>query len=122
MALIRQDTTARAAEIGIAEVRAKQFPFTDGMSAKAHRLEGPSAMAGLITLEQGLYALDIGEIVGPRDQIAGLEMPIVQVSAVSADRNRAAEIIGMSGPGETWLGREGVLSSSSPPPAGGTCW
>ena len=119
MALIRQDTTARVAELGIAEMPAKQFEFTDGISAKTHRLERPSAMAGLIALEQGLYALDIGETVGPRDQLAGFGMPIVQVSAVSVGRDRSAEIIGMSGPGDTWLGREGGTVIVKSPPGGG---
>jgi hypothetical protein len=119
MAQIRQNSPARVAEIGIAEIPANQFEFMDDLPAKAHSFDRPSAMAGLVMLEQGLYALHIGETVGSRDQVAGLEMPIIQVSAISADRDRAAEIIGISGPGETWLGREGGTVIVKSPPGGG---
>ncbi len=105
--------------MGITEMPTKQFEFADGTPAKAHSFERPSAMASLVLLEQGLYALEIGETAGPRDQIAGLDTPIVQVSAISADRDRSAEIIGISGPGETSLGREGGTVIVKSPPGGG---
>lgn len=119
MAQIRHTSSARVADAGISEMPAGQFEFPDDMLAKARSFERPSATAGLVSLDQGLYALEIGETVCPRDQIAGLEMPIVQVSAVSADRDRSMEIISISGPRETWLEREGGTVIVKSPPGGG---
>jgi hypothetical protein len=78
----------------------------------------PSTMANLVALEQGLYALEIGESPCMQGQVSSLRLPVVQVSAPGDDQDRSAEIIGTSGRGDTWLGQEGgtVVVKS---PAGG---
>ena len=78
----------------------------------------PSAMANLVALEHGLYALEIGESPGVLGRVSGLQVPAVHVSALQDERERSAEIIGTSGRGDSWLDREGgtVIVKS---PAGG---
>jgi hypothetical protein len=70
-------------------------------------LDQPSTMAHLVALEQGLYALEIGESACMRGLVSGLRVPVLQVSAPRDERDRSAEIIGTSGRGDTWLGGEG---------------
>jgi hypothetical protein len=78
----------------------------------------PSTMANLVMLEQGLYALEIGDSPNLRGRVSGLQVPAVQVSAPRDERACRAEIIGASGCDYTWLDREGgtVIVKS---PAGG---
>src|SRR5260370_37176819 len=78
----------------------------------------PSAMAHLVALEQGLYALEIGASPCMLGQVSSLRVPAVHVSALRNERERSAEIIGTSEPGDSWLDREGgmVIVKS---PAGG---
>jgi hypothetical protein len=64
-------------------------------------------MANLLTLEQGLYVLEIGESAGMRGRVCGLPVPAVQVSAPRDEQDHSAEIIGASGRGDAWLGRDG---------------
>lgn len=81
--------------------------------------ERPSAMATLVQLEQGLYALEIGETPCLRGQVSGLQVPMVQVSAPPGGRDWCVEIINTSGRGETWLGHEGGTVVVKSPPGGG---
>ncbi|MBV8504561.1 MAG: hypothetical protein JOZ11_01920 [Alphaproteobacteria bacterium] len=82
------------------------------------RSDQPSTMANLVTLEQGLYALEIGVSPGMPGQLSSLQVPAVHVSALRNERERNAEIIGASGHGDSWLDRDGgtVIVKS---PAGG---
>jgi hypothetical protein len=78
----------------------------------------PSTMAHLVALEQGLYALEIGSSPCMLGQVSSLKVPAVHVSALRNERERSAEIIGSSGPGDSWLDRErGTVIVKSP--AGG---
>jgi hypothetical protein len=105
-------------DAGISESPTRRFEFAFGM-AKAPSPERPSAMASLIPLEPGLYALEIGETACLPGQLSGLQLPVVQVSAVPGGRDRPVEIIGMSGPGETWLGGGGDTVVVKSPAGGG---
>jgi Clostridial hydrophobic W len=81
-------------------------------------LDEPSTMAHLIALEQGLYALEIGESSCMRGLVSKLLVPVVQISAPRDERDRTAEIIGTSGRGDTWLGGEGGTAIVKSPPGG----
>ncbi len=81
-------------------------------------LDQPSAIAHLVALEQGLYALEIGESSCMRGLVSKLRVPAVQVSAPRDERDRTAEIIGTSGRGDTWLGQEGGTAIVKSPPGG----
>ena len=81
-------------------------------------LDQPSAIAHLVALEQGLYALEVGESSCMRGLVSQLRVPVVQVSAPRDERDRTAEIIGTSGRGDTWLGQEGGTAIVKSPPGG----
>jgi len=78
----------------------------------------PSAMAKLVALEQGLYALEIDESLSLQGEVSGLQVPSVQVSAPRGDRDRGAEIFGISGHGDTWFDRAGGTVIVQSPPGG----
>ena len=103
----------------IQTVQTGRFEPTDTKAEKTlASLDRPSATAGLIALEQGLYVLEIGETRCVQGAVSGLQLPAVQVSAPSDKQDSSAEIIGKSGRSDTWLGPEGgtvVIKS----PAGG---
>jgi hypothetical protein len=78
-----------------------------------------SAAASLISLEEGLYVLAIGETVGGEAEVRGLEMPVIQVSAPPEAGEQGAEILGVSAGRETWLGEGGGTVVVKAPRAGG---
>src|ERR1700749_4976344 len=78
----------------------------------------PATIANLVALDQGLYALEIGESRCMRGLASGLRLPMVQVSAPCEDQDRSAEIIGTSGRGGTWLGQAGGTVIVKSPPGG----
>jgi hypothetical protein len=77
-----------------------------------------SSIATLIPLEQGLYALTIGETTCAEDEVAGIRVPMIQVSAPPGPDSSCVEIVGTR-QRETWLGQEGGAVIVRPPPAGG---
>ena len=85
---------------------------------RAQSFDRLSAVANIVRLEQGLYALTIGETDSLRDEVSGLPVPMVQVSAPPDDDGRCIEIIG-AGHREGWLGREGDTIVLRSPRAGG---
>ena len=104
----------------IHSIKANRFEPTDAMPEERTlgRSDQPSTMANIVALEQGLYALEIGESLGMLGQVSCLQVPAVHVSALWSERERSAEIIDSSGRGDSWLDREGgaVIVKS---PAGG---
>jgi hypothetical protein len=103
----------------IQTVQTSRFEPTDATpEPTAARLDQPSTMAHLVALEQGLYALEIGESACMRGLVSGLRVPVLQVSAPRDERDRSAEIIGASGRGDTWLGGEGGTVIVKSPPGG----
>ncbi len=61
----------------------------------------------MVSLDEGLYALRVGEIDGTTDEIAGMTVPAAQVGAPFAEDGNGVEIIA-SFPGRgPWIGREG---------------
>ena len=113
------DIPANREKIVIHSIPTGRFEPTDAMPEMTPaRSDQPSAMANLVALEQGLYALDIGESPCMLGQVSSLQLPAVHVFALRNERERSAEIIGTSGSGDSWLDREGgtVIVKS---PAGG---
>lgn len=80
--------------------------------------ERPSATACVVTLEQGLYAIEIAESTPVEGRVFGLQMPAVQVSAPRDEQDRNAQIIAASGRGDPWLDREGGTVIVNSPPGG----
>ena len=113
------DFPANREKIVIHSIQTSRFEPTDAMPEMTlARSDQPSAVANLVALEQGLYALEIGANPGMLGQVSSLQVPAVHVSALRNERERSAEIIGTSGRGDGWLDREGgtVIVKS---PAGG---
>src|SRR5882724_4733420 len=81
--------------------------------------KGPSAAASLVPLDQGLYALEIGESRCPQGRGFGLQFPFVQVSAPLGGQERSVEIIDVFGGGKPWLGHQGGTVIVKAPSGGG---
>ena len=92
----------------IHSIKASRFEPTDTMSPiSLDEPDQPSTMANIVALEQGLYALEIGESLGMLGQVSVLQVPSVHVSALRNEREQNAEIIGTSGRDDSWLDRAG---------------
>jgi Clostridial hydrophobic W len=92
----------------IHSIQTNRFEPTDAMpKLTLARSDQLSTMANLVELEQGLYALEIGESPGMLGQVSSLQVPAVHISALRNEPERSAEIIGISGRGDSWLDREG---------------
>jgi hypothetical protein len=103
----------------IHSVQTSRFEATDETAEMTcASLDQPSSMAHLVALEQGLYALEVGESSCMRGLVSKLRVPVVQVSAPRDEEDRTAEIIGTSGRGDTWLGAEGGTAIVKSPPGG----
>jgi hypothetical protein len=110
---------ANREEIVIHSIQTNRFEPTGAMPEMTlARSDQPSTVANIVALEQGLYALEIGESPGMLGQVSSLQVPAVHVPALRNEQERSAEIIGTSGRGDGWLDREGgtVIVKS---PAGG---
>ena len=77
-----------------------------------------SAAASLVPLEEGLYAVTIGESTLDENESTALRIPILQVAAPPDREGRCVQIIG-TGQQETWLRREGGTVILKSPPGGG---
>ncbi|HMD66130.1 MAG TPA: hypothetical protein VKG22_05715 [Stellaceae bacterium] len=103
----------------IQSVQTSRFESAEAMQeTTVATSDQPSSMAKLVALEQGLYALEIDESLSLRGEVSGLQVPSVQVSAPRGDRDRGAEIFGISGHGDTWFDRAGGTVIVQSPPGG----
>jgi hypothetical protein len=107
------------ADADISEQPTARFEPAEASSVTASSPDRPSATATVLRLEQGLYALEIGETACLRGQFSGLRMPIVQISTPFDSGDWPMEIIGVSGRAETWVGHEGGTVVVKSPPGGG---
>jgi hypothetical protein len=114
-----QKHSRKSRKIVIQTVQTSRFETTDATPEMTReRFDQPSTMARLVALEQGLYALEIGESSCMRGPVSKLRVPVVQVSAPRDEQDRSAEIIGTSGRGDTWLGEAGGTVIVKSPPGG----
>ena len=108
------------ADAGDSDLPTERFELAQaGLAKTLPSPDRPSTVATLIQLEEGLYALEIGETACLRGQVSGLQVPMVQVSAPPGGRDWCVEIINASERGETWLGHEGGTVVVKSPPGGG---
>ncbi|HJY47962.1 MAG TPA: hypothetical protein VJ349_04845, partial [Stellaceae bacterium] len=71
----------------IHSIQTSRFEPTDAMPEMTlGRSDQPSAVANLVALEQGLYALEIGANPGMLGQVSSLQVPAVHVSALRNER------------------------------------
>jgi hypothetical protein len=89
-------------------------------AARAARNSALSATpASLLRLDQGLYAVEIGETTAPDGEISGLMLPVIQVSAPPGNRDESVEIISTSNGGVSWLAQDGGTVIVRAPSGGG---
>lgn len=73
----------------------------------------------MVRVEEGLYALRIGEMAGAAGEAAGMAVPAAQISAPFAEDGNGVEIVA-SFPGKgPWVGREGGTAILRSPARGG---
>jgi hypothetical protein len=73
----------------------------------------------MLAVEEGLYALRVGEIAGVSGTIAGIEFPVAQVSAPFVGEGEGLEIVASFPHRGPWLGRDGGTVILRSPPGGG---
>ena len=91
--------------------------------AEAAHVERNSALsatpARLLRLDQGLYAVEIGETTAPDGEISGLMLPVILISAPPGGRSESVEIISTSNGGVSWLAQDGGTVIVRSPSGGG---
>lgn len=73
----------------------------------------------MLAVDEGLYALRIGEIGGASGTVSGVEFPLAQVSVPFTEDGERLEIVASFPRRGPWLGREGGTVIVRSPPGGG---
>jgi hypothetical protein len=73
----------------------------------------------MVAVEEGLYALRVGEIGGASGTISGIDFPAAQVAAPVAEDGEGLEIVASFPRRGPWLGREGGTVIIRSPAGGG---
>ena len=73
----------------------------------------------MLRVDEGLYALRIGEIAGTLGEIAGMVVPVAQISTPFAEDGNAVEIVASFPRKGPWLDKEGGTVILRSPSAGG---
>ena len=73
----------------------------------------------MLQVDEGLYALRVGEIAGTLGEIAGMAVPAAQISAPFAEDGNAVEIVASFPRRGPWLAKEGGTAILRSPPGGG---
>jgi hypothetical protein len=73
----------------------------------------------MMRVDEGLYTLRVGEIVGGAGDVAGISVPAAHVSAPFAEDGNGVEIVASFPRRGPWLGREGGTMVLRSPAAGG---
>ena len=109
---------------------AAMAPAARGRQRARAEPEAPVATAGsvqpvavtavrMVAVDEGLYALRIGEIGGDAAAVSGMQFPAAQVSAPFAEDGSGPEIVASFPRRGPWLGREGGTVIIRSPAAGG---
>jgi hypothetical protein len=115
---VAQSVKSKPAPSGkVAELGATRLRSVDPKEIAAG-LDRPVATAGLVPLDPGLYALDIGAIDCAAARLSGLQLPMTQVAAAPLGQGHCVEIIG-SGGAAAWFGRDGGTAIVKSPSGGG---
>ena len=73
----------------------------------------------VVRVEEGLYALRVGELAGDAAEVGGLRLPLAQISAPVGEEDNGVDIVA-SFPGKgPWLGKPGGTVILRSPPRGG---
>ena len=120
---MQRTQTRRNPRKGISDQGATEFAAEPLERAEAAHVARNSALsatpARLLRLDQGLYAVEIGETTAPDGEISGLMLPVIQISAPPGDRDEPVEIISTSNGGVSWLAQDGGTVIVRSPSGGG---
>ena len=120
---MQRTQTRRNPRKEISDQGATEFAAEPLERAEAAHVARNSALsatrARLLRLDQGLYAVEIGETTAPDGEISGLMLPVIQISAPPGDRDESVEIIGTSNGGVSWLAQDGGTVIVRSPSGGG---
>lgn len=97
--------------------RSEAGPAADPPAAASETPALAVSEVRLLQVDEGLYALRIGEIPGAAGNVAGLSLPAVQISAPFAENGHGVEIVASFPRRGNWVGREGgtlILRSAAP--------
>jgi hypothetical protein len=118
--LRRRNTSNGKADTGNAEPDAQRLEFAGPIpSATAPSLDNPVADATLLRLEQGLYALEVGETTCLTEGFSGLRLPLIHLAVPPGGREQQVKMLGSSRDDEAWFGREGGTVIVKAPSEGG---
>jgi hypothetical protein len=118
----RAKRVLRTAGPGPTEVATEVLSFTRATAERSSGYPDLAAVASVVRLDQGLYALEIGGTPALPGQISGLALPAIQVSAPPGGRNPCVEIIGASGDAPSWIEHDGGTVVVKSPAGGGDVW
>jgi hypothetical protein len=120
LAQARRNSPDDVADHGVFELPHRRMQAPEEKSAvvsdSASRL---SAVASLVRLEEGLFALAIGEADGAGSKASAVPVPLIQISAPAASGPQRVEIIATTGQRETWLDWHGGTVIVKSPAGGG---
>jgi hypothetical protein len=116
----RRNTPNGKADTSNAEPDAQHLEVAGPIpSATEPNLDTPVAYATLLWLEQGLYALEVGETSCPTEEFSGLRLPLIQLAVPPGGREQQVKMLGSSRDDEAWFGREGGTVIVKAPSDGG---
>jgi hypothetical protein len=73
----------------------------------------------MVRVEEGLYALRVGELAGATAEVAGLSLPLAQIAAPIGEDGNSVDIVASFPATGPWLGRSGGTAILRSPPRGG---
>jgi Clostridial hydrophobic W len=118
----RAKRALRIADPGPTEVATEVLSFTRATAERTLGYPHLAAVASVVRLDQGLYALEIGGTPALPGQNSGLPLPAIQVSAPPSGKDPWVEIIGTSGDVASWIGHDGGTVVVKSPAGGGEVW
>lgn len=116
----RRNTPNGKADTSNAKPDAQRFEFAGPIpSPTAPTPDNPVADVTLMRLEQGLYALEVGETACPTEEFSGLRVPLIHLAVPPGGREQQVKMLGSSRDDEAWFGREGGTVIVKAPSDGG---
>jgi len=94
-------------------------PSVPRQSSRPESLPVAVTTVRMLRVEEGLYALHVGAIAGNPGEIAGMVVPVAQVSTPFVEDGDAVEIVASFPRRGPWLDKEGGTVILSSPPRGG---
>lgn len=99
--------------------RTEAEPAAEALIPPREAVPVPVTTARMLRIDEGLYALRVGELVGAAAEVTGMMVPAAHVSAPFAEDGNAVEIVASFPRSGHWVGREGGTLILRAPSGGG---